>query len=154
MHEEAETREDRDMRRQRQEKTDPKGGKHREDRRMRRLRQEKTETWGGRDKRRQTQKEANTEKGDEREAKVTGPYKKGPKFQPIEGIAEIGVGLGATILKTKKEWTLINGLAPSGSLVMFFSLLPLPMQREPELRSGPTQCQEQWVTIYDRRKKF
>ncbi len=44
MHEEAETREDRDMRRQRQEKTDPKGGKHREDRRMRRLRQEKTET--------------------------------------------------------------------------------------------------------------
>jgi hypothetical protein len=76
-------------------------------------------------------------------AKVTGPYKKGPKFQPLEGIAENGVWLGATIPKAKKEWALINGLAPTGSFVIFFSLLPLPMQREPELRSGPTQCQEQ-----------
>jgi hypothetical protein len=35
-------------------------------------------------------------------AKVAGPYKKGPKFQPLEGIAENGVGLGATILKGEK----------------------------------------------------
>jgi len=53
---------------------------------------------------------------------VTGPYKKRPKFQPLEGIAENGVGLGATILKAKKEWTLINGLAPTGSFMMFFFL--------------------------------
>jgi hypothetical protein len=68
---------------------------------------------------------------------VTGPYKKGPKFQPLEEIAENGVGLGATILKAKKERTLINGVAPTGSFVMFFPFfLPLPMQREPELRSA------------------
>ncbi len=36
----------------------------------------------------------------------------------------MGWDWGATILKAKKEWTLINGLAPTGSFVMFFFLLP------------------------------